>query len=68
MCSSSWLAGCEIKKLDVVPEGEGEVCDIGITLSDQEGAISSPSLCTVVVDQSLGHQPALLHATMEPRL
>lgn len=58
----------KIKNLDVVPEGEGEVCDIGITLSDQEGAISPPDLCAVIVDQTLAHQPALLHAAMKPGL
>lgn len=61
-------AGHEIKNLDMLPEGQGEVCDICVTLSDQEGGISTPSLCAVIVDQSLGHQPALLHVTMKPWL
>lgn len=40
----------KIKKWEVIPEGEGKVCDIGVALSDQKGAISSPSFCAVILD------------------
>lgn len=60
--------GHDIKTFDVVPEREGEVCDKGVTFSDQEGAISSSGLCTVIMDESLSHHPALLHTTVKPWL
>lgn len=56
------------KTWDNVPEGERIVCNEGIALSDQEGAVSSAGLFTVLLDQPLGHLPAFLHATVEPRL
>lgn len=65
--NSGW-DGHEIQNCDVLPERQGEVCDKSITLSDQEGAVSSASLRAVIVDQSLGHQPALFHATVKPWL
>ncbi len=66
--SSFWLVWAGIKNLVVVPEGEGEVCGIGIALSDQEGPISSPGLRTVIMDLPLRHHPAVRHVTVKPRL
>lgn len=56
------------KKLDILPEGQGEVFDKSITLSDQEGAVSSTALCTEILNQVLSHQPAFIHAAMKPGL
>lgn len=56
------------KTWDTVPEGERIVCNEGIALSDQEGAVSPAGLYAVILDQPLGHLPAFLHATVEPRL
>lgn len=67
--SSFWSGWPQDQELGCgVPEGEGGVWDIGVALSDQEGAISSPGLCTVILDQTLSHQPAVLHATVKPGL
>lgn len=52
----------------MLPERQGEVFDKSITLSDQEGAVSSTALGTEILDQALGHQPAFIHAAMEPGL
>lgn len=50
----------------VLPEGQGEVCHKSVALSDQEGAVSPAALHAEVLNQPLGHQPAFLHAAMEP--
>lgn len=56
----------KIKRLDAVPEGQGEACRTSVTFSDQEGAICSPSLCAVFMDQPLSNLSALLHVTVKP--
>lgn len=64
----SHMAGHEINNLDAVPERQSEACDTCIALSDQKSAVLPPVLCAVVLDQSLGHLPAVFHVTMKPSL
>lgn len=54
--------------MDVVPEGQGEVCHKSIALPDQEGAVPSAGLHAEVLNQALGRLPAFPHAAMEPGL
>lgn len=64
----SYMANHEIDNLGAVPERKSEAFDKSIALSDQESAVLPPILCAVVLDQPLGHLPAVLHVTMKPLL
>lgn len=54
--------------VDVVPEGQGEICHESVTLSDQEGAVSPAALQAEVLNEALGHRPAFLDAAVKPGL
>lgn len=54
--------------LSTLPEGQGVAEGASVARSDQEGAVLSPRLGAVLVDQPLGHLPSLSHLTVKPRL
>lgn len=51
-----------------LPEGQGVAEGASVARSDQEGAVLSPRLGAVLVDQPLGHLPSLSHLTVKPQL
>lgn len=57
-----------MEKLSALPERDGVVVDEGITFSDQEGAVSSSTLHTEIMDQPLGHVSAFFNTAVKPGL